>query len=825
MKQQTLNGLWQLYQANNVDPIAATVPGCVHLDLLAAEKIPDPYYRDNELKTMWVGETDWLYRRQFTVSAEFLEHDRVLLRCEGLDTIATIRLNGQEIGQTDNMFRSWEFDLKSVLLVGENEIEILFSAPVTYAQRRLAERNLPAWTDEKLLGGNWMRKEQCNFGWDWGIRQVTSGIWRDISLMAFSQARLTDLHIRQDHTTAEQVILTCHISTEQLAVQTLTIEATVSLNKSIVAKADQVVKASTNLVSLIINDPQLWWPNGLGEQPLYQVEVMLFDEIGNLIGTLDKRIGLRTLKLVRQADEWGESFHFEANGVPFFSKGANWIPADQFAPRVTKAWYHNLLTDAAAVNMNMLRVWGGGIYEADIFYELCDQLGLCVWQDFMFACATYPSFDAAFIATVKAEAEDNVRRLRDHACLALWCGNNELEQGLVDETWTDSAMSWVDYDKLFDQLLREVVGALNPDTDYWVGSPHTPQGNRYDFNNPDSGDAHIWQVWHGQKPFEFYRTCFHRFNSEFGFQSFPEPRTVYGYTQPQDRNVTSYIMEHHQRSGIGNSTIMHYMLDWFRLPTAFKSILWLSQIQQGMAIKYAVEHWRRTMPRGMGTLYWQLNDCWPIASWSSLDYYGRWKALHYMARHFFAPLLISGLEDSETNQVEIHVTSDRLVEQSGQVSWQLTTVNGDLIERAELEVQIQPNQNNRFGTLDLQAHVDKYGVRNLMLWLSLGVDGTAVSTNLVILSRPKHLELVSPNISTELTEINSQQYQLTLTSDKPAMWVWVMVETYEAKLSDNFLHLYPNRPISLTLTVEQPTTLAEVKQALQVSSLVDTYGV
>ncbi|MDM8520672.1 glycoside hydrolase family 2 protein [Anaerolineales bacterium HSG6] len=823
MKQQTLNGSWHLYQANKTDPIPATVPGCVHLDLLASEKIPDPYYRDNELKTMWVGETDWLYRRQVTVPAEFLEHDCVLLRCEGLDTLATIRLNGQEIAQTNNMFRTWEFDLKSALQAGDNEFEILFASPVKYAQQRLSERNLPAWTDEKVLGGNWMRKAQCNFGWDWGIRQVTSGIWRDISMVAFNTARLTDLYIRQDHAIAGQVDLSCEISTEHVTEDPLTAQVTVTRNETIVTETNLPLNRATKSISLTINDPQLWWPNGMGAQPLYQVAVTLLDETGQQLDSITKRIGLRTLKLVRQADEWGESFHFEANGVPFFSKGANWIPADQFTPRLTDDWYTRLLSDAAAVNMNMLRVWGGGIYEADIFYDLCDRLGLCVWQDFMFACGTYPSFDEDYMATVKAEAEDNVRRLRHHASLALWCGNNELEQGLVAETWTESTMSWADYGKLFEKLLPDVVTRLNPETDYWVGSPHTPQGNRYDFNNPNSGDAHIWNVWHGKEPFEFYRTCMHRFNSEFGFQSFPEPRTVYGYTESQDRNVTSYIMEHHQRSGIGNSTIMHYMLDWFRLPTAFESTLWLSQIQQGMAIKYAVEHWRRTMPRGMGTLYWQINDCWPIASWSSLDYYGRWKALHYMTRHFFAPLLISGVEDSATNQVELHVTSDLLTEQVGQVRWQLTTVDGDLIEQAEATAQIQPNQNNRLDTVDLQPHVEVYGVRNLMLWLTLTVADEVVSTNLVTLSRPKHLELAAPTINTNLTKIDSRQYQLTLTSDKPAMWVWAMLDNHDAKLSDNFLHLYPNHPVSLTITIEQPTTLAEVEQNLRVSSLVDTY--
>jgi len=357
----------------------------------------------------------------------------------------------------------------------------------------------------------------------------------------------------------------------------------------------------------------------------------------------------------------------------------------------------------ADANMNMLRVWGGGTYENEVFYDLCDELGICVWQDFMFACSTYPTFDEAFIENLRAEFTDNVRRLRHHACIALWCGNNELEQGLVGDTWNGGQMSWEDYSKLFDKLLPETILPLDPDRDYWPCSPHSPQGDRKDHSNPKWGDAHLWDVWHGRKPFEWYRTCEHRFNSEFGFQSFPEPKTVYGYTAPQDRNVTTRVMEHHQRSGIGNAVIMQYMLDWFRLPTAFDNTLWLSQILQGMAMKYAVEHWRRAMPRGMGTLYWQINDCWPVASWSSIDYHGRWKALHYMARAFYAPVLVSGVENTEKAEVAIHVTNDRMEDVPGAVSWRVTDSAGKVLARGRKKVVAKALANTPVETVSLGA--------------------------------------------------------------------------------------------------------------------------
>lgn len=831
MEIQSLNGAWQVSSVQNfakvdeIPPAPALVPGCVHLDLLRNSLIEDPYYRDNETRLLWIGETDWRYQRVFDVSPELLQHEKVLLRCHGLDTIATIRLNGVEIGHTENMYRTWEFDAKPHLQIGENQIEVYFHAPMPFHRQQEKEKGvLYAWSigDHRLTSGAWIRKEPCNFGWDWGPMLVTSGIWRDIELVAYNTARLTDLHILQNHDAPNQVVLTVKGTLEKLIESaSLTAEIQIRLGQQTVAQKSLEISDGTFETDLAVTDPQLWWPNGMGEQPLYELAVQICGG-DTLLDEQTKRLGLRTLQLERHTDGWGESFHFSANGVPFFAKGANWIPASPFAAALTRQDYAQLLQDTVAANMNMLRVWGGGIYEADDFYDLCDELGICVWQDFMFACGTYPAYDAAWMANVEAEARDNIRRIRHHTSIALWCGNNELEQGLVKDEWSATAMSWEDYGKLFDVLLRDVTRELDPQRPYWPGSPHSPKGERADWMNPAWGDTHLWDVWHGRKPFEWYRTRPDRFVSEFGFQSFPEPQTTYGFTKPEDRNITSYIMEHHQRSGIGNQTIIHYLLDWFQMPTSFESTLWLSQILQGMAIKYAVEHWRRNMPVSMGSLYWQLNDCWPAPSWSSIDSTGRWKALHYIARHFYAPLLISGVENSEAATVDVHVTSDLPTAEKATVRSILTDTQGNIIQESQLHVTLPSRHTAKVITLDYAGAGMDGNLRDKLVWLELIIGDQVVADNLVTFVRPKHLPLPQPNISTEIQPSADGGFHVTLTTDQPALWTWLETAT-PARFSDNFLHLRPGRSITVTVYPSAPLSLAGFQAQLKVHSLVNTY--
>ena len=821
MQKIDLNGEWRVVQAGKRGPIPAQVPGCVHTDLLAAGKIPDPFYRDNELKVQWIGEVDWVYSRSFSVPAALLQHECVLLRCEGLDTFASITLNGTPVARTDNMFRTWEFDAKALLKPGKNTLEVRFDSTIPYINQKQAERPLPGWSaPHEIAGRAYVRKEPCNYGWDWGPVLITCGIWRPISIVAFDAARLTGARILQNHDTPGQVVLDITPEVESLGDAASSALVSVRYEGQTVAEA---TGPAGEPVSLTILEPRLWWPNNLGDQPLYDVVIELKDAEGQTLDTTTKRIGLRTLVLDRHPDQWGESFQFVVNGVPFFAKGGNWIPADAFETAMTRERYRDLLQSVKDANMTMLRVWGGGAYEHDDFYDLCDEMGITIWHDFMFACSTYPTFDDVFLANVRAEAEDNVRRLRHHASIALWCGNNELEQGLVGPAWTARTMSWDDYGKLFDTLLPEVTSALDPQRSYWPSSPHTPIGDRANFNDPTCGDAHLWDVWHGRKPFEWYRTCEHRFNSEFGFQSFPEPKTVYGYTEPQDRNVTTYVMELHQRSGIGNTVIMQYMLDWFRLATSFDMTLYLSQILHGMAMKYAVEHWRRAMPRGMGTLYWQINDCWPVASWASIDYYGRWKALHYMARNFNQPVLVSAVEDAKTGKVDIHLTNDLREASAGVVAWRLTNAAGKSLAHGKQPATVEPLSSALVQTIDLGEYLAKHGPRDLLLWLEYSVKGKKVSTNFATFARPKHLELAEPEISLGVEALGNNQFAVTLTAAKPALWAWLELAGTDAKFSDNYMHLYPNSPHRVVVTPSGPMTLKQFTKALSAHSLIDTY--
>lgn len=822
MQEINLNGEWILKQSGSPRSLRAQVPGCVHTDLLAAGVIPDPFRRDNEKRLQWISDTGWIYSRDFDVSAYFLKHDRVLLRCEMLDTLATVRINGREAGKADNMFRLWEFDAKRLLKPGRNRIEIRFSSVFPYIAERQKRRRFDTGASIMISGSPWIRKEPCNFGWDWGPQLVTCGIQRSIGLVAWNQARLTRVHIRQKHGPGKRVALVVNVSSERAGREGL--KAVVSLWRRSRLLGEEFVslKAGSGRARLRVENPELWWPAGMGEQPLYEVTVDLLNEAGDLLDTETKRIGLRRLELERKKDRWGESFQFKANGIPFFAKGANWIPADVFLSRLTEADYRRLLGDALAANMNMIRVWGGGIYEDDCFYDICDELGLCVWQDCMFACHPYPAIDREFMASVRLELADNVRRLRHHPSIALWCGNNEIEALSVGDKPGPRRMTWRENALLFDSLIPEEIAKHDPDRDYWPSSPHSPRGNRKDTNNPAFGDAHLWSVWHGMEPYEWYRTTNHRFVSEFGFQSFTEPKTMLQFTEPQDRNITSPVMEHHQRSGIGNAVIMHYMLSWFRMPGRFEDTLWLSQILQSLAIKYAVEHWRRNMPRSMGALYWQINDCWPVASWASIDFPGRWKALHYAAKKFFSPLLVSGVEDPKAGTIDLYVTSDLGKSRSGRLRWRVTDTSGRRLAGGARGIKIRPRASAKALRLDLRKLIRRQGINNVLVWMDLLVEGKVVSGNLATFARPKQMALSDPGISFKVGGAGPD-YRVTLKAARPALWTWLECKGLDARLSDNFFHMENGRPVTITVTPAKPISRARLAACLKARSLTDTY--
>ena len=834
----SLNGTkWKVSKKGNNHLIPATVPGTIHEDLLNANKIDDPFYRDNEVNLMWIGETDWVYTREFDITEKLLQKENILLKCHGIDTVATIYINGKKIGYTDNMFRIWNFDIKKYLKTGKNIIKIVLDSAIKYMDKRGKSKLTFLGHPAKCF----IRKMQCNSGWDWGPQLVTCGIWQDIEIISWDTAKIKDALVQQKHS-KNKVDLSITLETEGRK-SGLSAEISILYKDKKIKSKTIFVKKAKEIVELQISNPKLWWPAGMGDQPLYNIKINLFGGSSspatfNTATLLDKKefkIGLRTLELRREKDKWGESFEFVANGIPFYAKGANWIPEDAVYSRTTDDDYRRLLTDAKAANMNMIRVWGGGIYEREVFYDICDEIGLCVWQDFMFACSPYPYHEKDFAKNVDAELEDNIRKFRNRTCIALWCGNNELIMcGYVGKgEWPK--MTVKQFEALFVKKMQQMVSKFDPDrkNSYWPSSPMSTLQETYPKvyrDDPTSGDEHMWDVWHGRQPFEFYRTSYHRFCSEFGFQSFTEPKTTDTFTLPQDRNVTSKIMEHHQRCGTANSLIVDYMLSWYRMPVGFDNTLWLSQIQQGLSIKYAVEHWRRNMDRCRGAIYWQLNDCWQVASWASIDYEGRWKALHYMAKNFYAPEMLSILEDSEKKTMEIHVSSDALKNQKGKVEWQAYNANGDLLDSGKFDTEVKTNKSRCVKKLNFKSHPlkgKKGGCKTadeILFFANLKINGKFVSENFASFVKPKHIELAKPEIVINISKCeDNNTFSIKLKSAKPALCVWLELKDTDAKLSDNFFNLSPATEKVVTITPSKKLTVKELDKKLIVKSIWNTY--
>ena len=801
-----LNGNWQVKKEGTDDWLPATVPGCVHTDLMAAGKIPDPFFRDNEKTVQWITDANWIYQRTFEVPAEILQCDRVLLRCDGLDTLAVVKVNGHEMGRPDNMFRTWEFDAKPVLQAGVNTIEISFTSPMPYIKEREAIRKLYEWAGPlEPVGRAWVRKEPCNFGWDWAPILITCGIWRDIGLLAFNHARLQDVRILQDHAQAGKVSLQIEVNAETVRSAPLSAVVTVRHGNEPAQTATVALADGHGQGVIDIHNPQIWWPAGMGTQPLYDVSVELRNGDGMVLDRTTRRVGLRVLKLLPPDDN--NSLRFQANGVTFFAKGANLIPADPFANRVTPEILRRLAADAVAVNMNALRFWGGGYYEDDALFDVCDELGLCVWLDFKFACSSYPAFEDAFLENVKQEARDQIRRLRHHPCIAVWCGNNEI--GLMTkDKWSDESMGRADYEKLFKDLIGGLVNEMAPQANYVTGSP-------------DCGDVHNWKVWHGGAQFEEYRKLT-GFMSEFGFQSFPGPKTVHAYTDAADReSILTPVMKWHERSGTaGLEKIQDMIPNYFKAPKDFENILWMSQIVHAYGIKIGAEHWRRTMPKSMGCLFWQYNDCWPVASWSSVDYFGRWKALHYLARRFYAPILVSALENAKDGTVEIHVSSDAMESCTGRLVWKATNCSGKALQKGDVKTEIAPHQSGLVTTLKLDKLVADYGAGNILVWMHLEVHGRVVSENLATFVAPKDLALANHELKTRVTK-SGESFTVAITAKRSALWCWLDLPETDAAYSDNFVHVTPDQTVHITVTPRGTVDEASFKSALRVRSVVD----
>lgn len=775
MKKIDLNGKWQM--CNKDSWIEGTVPGSVYSFLLAAELMPDPYWRDNELDALKLMEQDYTFRKCFTLPENW-SCDKTLLRCEGLDTLCKIVLNDQQIGYTDNMHRTWEIDVTNALKSGENELLLYFESPTRYI-RQINEKDFIGGSYHAMWGFPHLRKAHCMFGWDWGPRLPDAGIWRNISLIGIDSAYITDVHIRQQHENGS---------------------VSVSVNAEISGSADVSVKITTPdgdevfgsaNTPILIPEPKLWWPNGLGDQPLYTVTV---DALQNdqSVDSITKRIGLRTMTVIREKDDWGESFDQCVNGLRFFAMGADYIPEDNILSRITPQRTRDLLEQCVAANFNSIRVWGGGYYPDEWFFDICDELGLVVWQDFMFACANY-HLTKEFEENIRAEFIDNVRRIRHHACLGLWCGNNEMEMFQECGEYNGNHKTRSDYIRMFEHIIPEVLNKVNPDTFYWPASPSS--GGGFDKpNDPNHGDVHYWDVWHGGKPFDDYRNYFFRYASEFGFQSFPCLKTVESFTLPEERNIFSRVMEMHQRNEGANGKIMNYLSQTYLYPSKFEDLLYTSQLLQAEAIKCGVEHWRRNRGRCMGAIYWQLNDIWPVASWASIDYFGRWKSLHYYAKRFFAPVMISCHETGElTNRISVvmepseietkahlNIANETIKAVDGIVKWSLRDSKSNIIDSGEDNVHIPKLSTVWLDELDFNG---TDFLENHFTY-EFSVDGKSISQGSVLFTAPKHYHFSDPNLTYRIDGSDIMVY-----SNCYAKSVEIMSDTGDLILSDNYFDM------------------------------------
>lgn len=795
-EQMNLGGAWRMREADSATWHLAHVPGSVYADLMADGTMPDPFWRENELDAFERMKKDYVYQRTFTVTEAQLAHAHVELVCEGLDTLAHVSLNGREIAFADNMHITWVWDVKEQLHTGENTLEIRFDSPILYCAKKAEEA--PGWeSSDATPGFRHLRKAHCMFGWDWGPRLPDAGIWRPIFLRTWDAARLENVLMLQTH---HDGVVDVTIRPEIAGESAWSAEITAPDGEVMIipetTAAEQVVT---------IQNPQLWWPNGLGKQPLYRVTVRL--AAGD---TRVWRIGLRTMTVSREKDEWGEEFCHVVNGVKVFAMGADYIPEDNILARVTPERTRRLLEDCKAANFNAIRVWGGGYYPDDAFYDICDELGLLVWQDLMYACAFY-DLTPDFERSIRVETQQNVARLRHHASLALICGNNEMEMfmagansALINHRTWEFVPTYphhiTDYVKMFEYILPAIVKETAPQTYWWPASPSS--GGNFDAPNDENrGDNHYWDVWHGEKPFTEYRKFFFRYASEFGFQSFPCLKSVEQFTLPDDRNIFSRVMERHQRNQAANGKILSYLSQTFRYPNSFDDLLYASQLMQAEAIRYGVEHWRRNRGRCMGAIIWQLNDIWPVASWASIDYYGRWKALHYAAKRFFAPVMISAEEEGELSQnpkineyhpapleksFRLNVCNETLRDVTGEVVWALRTPDGEIVRQGHQALTIPAMSAKWLDKVDcadasLTGHYVSF---------AFVVDDVAVSEGTCIFCAPKHFEFTDPQLTAE-----THGDTIIVTSRAYAKQVWLESEGADLLLDDNAFDMNPGTKV------------------------------
>jgi beta-mannosidase len=816
---------------------SAEVPGCVQTDLLANKIVPEPFYRDNENSLQWIGLEDWLYQTTFDVTAATLARKHLELVFDGLDTYATVFLNGQGILRADNMFRIWRVDAKPYLKQGTNTLQITFRSPINEVLKqieafpyRLPSISIHDADVEKGIGTDpYTRKAPYQYGWDWGPRFVTMGIWKTVRLESWDDAVIRDFHIVQHEVTAEVGNLSAELeidSSNNTAAKVAIGYDGPDEHKGMKVEGNIMLHAGLNRIAvpIEIQKPARWFPAGYGPQSLYNFSATI-DLSKSTADRAKVRTGLRSLELRREPDQWGRSMEFLINGIPIFGKGADVIPFDSFPSRITADRYRQILQSARDANMNMIREWGGGIYENDEFYDICDELGLIVWQDFMFGGDMYPG-DAQFLDNVHQEAIDQLKRLRNHPSIVIWCGNNEVETGWIH--WGDrqefkqeigpkaAAKVWQDYMVLFDHVLSDVVVEYGQPVPYW---PSSPSSNFED--DPDSqrvGDMHYWQVWHALAPIEEYKNQLPRFMTEYGFQSFPEMATIKSFSIPEDWDISSAVMLSHQKNKGGNGRIYDYLLRYFGQPRNFESFLYAGQVMQAEAIKMGAEHLRRSRPRTMGSLYWQLNDCWPVASWASIDYYGQWKALQYYARRFYNDLLVSPNE--ENSALQIYVVSDKLQLQPARLRVRLLDLAGKVLEEKSSDVRIKPLTSDIYLSLPVMDLLAQRQRNQVFVDAQLLVGDKVVSRNLYFFDHMKNVALPQPEIKSNIAS-SATGYLVTLQSSQLARDVYLTFTDLDATFSDNYIDMLPGETVQIE--VKSKASLEQLRAAIKVVSLYDAF--
>ncbi|MCH5237770.1 MAG: glycoside hydrolase family 2 protein [Muribaculaceae bacterium] len=829
---QDLGGKWKFKGHRDAQFREAIVPGTVHTDLLNLGEIPDPFIEQNERLVQWVDKEDWIYENVFDVDPETLNRENIILVFEGIDNYGDVFLNDSLILQANNMFRKWEIPVKGLLKEKENRLKVYLHSPIKVDMPKYDALpfHYEAGNDQSDNGGLFekklsvfARKAGYQYGWDWGPRLVTSGIWRPVYLNSWNGPRIDDMYITTKSIDGKNAKMEARVSIEtsqpfQNGKITLLADG-----KPVAHKNVKLAEGHTTVtIPFNIKNPKLWWSNGLGKPELYDFETILEingEEADNNVS----KTGIRTIELVREEDKDGQgrSFYFKLNGVPVFAKGANYIPQDSFLPRVTDEKYKRTLQDAADANMNMLRVWGGGIYENDIFYELCDSLGIMVWQDFMFACSLYPT-EGELLDNIRQEAIDNVVRLRNHPSIAVWCGNNENLEGWYNwgykrmyESMGYADLIWKQYEDLYHDVLPDVVSQFSPDIAYTPSSP---------FSRPDGsperhrGDTHLWTVWGGGAPLEEYDNVRSRFFSEYGFQSFPEYNTVLKYAPDTTMHyIDSNVMMSHQRGGSNaNQRIEKYLMDYYNAPKDFKSMLYLSQVLQGDAIKKAIEAHRRDKGYNMGTLYWQHNDCWPVASWSSRDYYGNWKAQHYFARKAYRDVLVSPVVNNDS--LTVYLISDVNRQLKGNLVVSSYNLDGEHIKSLHREITIPP-QGKETVFFTLPEVIGDNAKENVVTEFQF-ITADDTFNNVLTYVKPKDLVLDSPMLEISIEE-NEGKKLIRLKSDNYIKSLFMSLPQEEYFLSDNYFDLIPGKEYIVTIDSDQP--LDQIVKKLEWMSVYDSH--